>query len=317
MVNYITTIISDKYMSIGGFGHVFYDVLSSFIIAHLFNLKFVYSPIDSLNDNYHRKSGKKNPKKFGRIVWDDFLKFSNNELQIKDIKKLNLQEVKINLCKSFFSIKINKLEELFKNKDNTLFILTNNNRIYLNEIYHQKRNKYNIIIKKLKQKLVHLKENNKNINNKVISLHIRQGDWCNVPLVYYTNFLNLVDTSKYIINIFSVGNRKQMNNIRNIFSKYKDINYYLNTDVFDTFKKIYNSDIVVGGQSNFPKIITIFSNNIFIYLPYKDGECKSLGVNKKFKKYHLGNNLESFDEKNRIMTNLKITMNNKLILDNL
>ncbi len=312
MVNYITTIISKEYMSVGGFGHVFYDVLTAYILAEKYNLKFVYSPIDSLSDDYHRIVGKKRKiHKIKKISWDNFLKLDNNELNIKDIEKLNLSKEKINLCKSFFSFPLIKFENIIRNKNNTLFILTNNNRVYLNEIYHLDKNLFNRIYKKLKNKLLHLESKN---HKKTLALHIRQGDWTNVPIKYYQNFLNLYDTSKYEINIFSVGSCKQMNNIKNLLKDY-EVNYYLNTDVFDTFKKIYNSDIIVAGQSNFPKIIALFSKAKLIYLPYKDGECKPLGINRKFKLYHLGTKPELFDEKNRIFTNISCNLNRDKILE--
>jgi len=163
-------------MQVGGFGHVFYDVLSSYIISHLFNLKFVYSNIDTLDDNYHKTCGKKNPNKFNKTSWDSFLQFNNNELNMKNIEHLKLNKVYINLVKPFHSINLNILEEFINKHKNTLFILTNNNRVLLNEIYHLKRDKYEEIITKLKNKLLHLKKEKDNyILN--IAIHIRRGNW--------------------------------------------------------------------------------------------------------------------------------------------
>ena len=318
-MNYITTIIDSQYMQVGGFGHVFYDVLSSYIIAHLFNLKFVYSNISTLGDDYCRTRGKKDSNTFSKISWDSFLQFSNNELTMKDIEHLKLNKVYINLVKPFHSIDLNILEEFINKHDNTLFILTNNNRVYLNEIYHLKRDKYEEIITKLKNKLLHLKkEKNNDILN--IAIHIRRGDWDWQPLDYDINFIKLFQETipknkKYTINIYSIGTKKQLDEIKNTFEKLdENITFNFDTDVFDTFIDIYNADIVVGGHSNFPKIITMFTNNLFIYLPNKDGIVPALGVNNKWKLYHNGRSLEIFDEDYKIMTNIYCNMNKDLII---
>jgi len=308
-MKYISTIINNKYMQIGGFGHIFYDILSSYIIAHLFGLKFVYSPIVSLGFNHH--SGKNFGDRSDDINWDTFLKFYENETRIEELKNIN--KVKINICDAFKTMDINKLKNFIdSHPDNTLFILSNNNRIYINELYNYNRKVYNIVFNNLKKKLMHLKTKKNKITT--ISIHIRRGDWDWQPLSYNVEFLKLLKKKEYNINIFSIGTQNQLEEIKNKFKNFKNITFYFNTDIFDTFKKIYNSDIILAGHSNFPKIISLFSDNIIIYLPYNDGIINALGGFKKFKKFYLGKYPELFDEKKRIETDIYCKKNRDKII---
>lgn len=317
---YITTIIENKYMQIGGFGHIFYDILSSYIIAHLFNLTYVYSPIISLGNEHHTgiNSGSRNDD----ITWDTFLKFNKDEISIDDLNHLSLKKIEINLCEPFKSIDIKKLEKFIKSYDDeTLFILTNNNRVYLNELYYINNDIYTKVLHNLKTKLEHLKYPNKDHNKIKIAIHIRRGDWDWQPLSYNIEFIKLwksivrYKNIKYEINIYSLGKKTQLEEIKNKLDFLdNNIIYHFNTDIFDTFREIYNADIVVGGHSNFPKIISLFSNNIFIYLPYNDGIIRALGVNNKFRLYYLGEHPEIFDKEHRIETDIYCKKNRELII---
>ena len=317
---YITTIISDDYIQVGGFGHIFYDVLSSYIIAHLFNLTYVYSPILSLGNKHH--IGVQFGSRHDDIIWDDFLKFNINEVKLEDIQNLKLNKININLCSSFKSIQLDKLKKFIKLYDNdTLFILTNNNRIYINELYYLNNPVYLQVHQKLKHKLQNLKISNKN-NVTKIAMHIRRGDWDWQPLSYNIEFIKLwkelLPKKQYEIHIYSLGLDHEMNEIKNSINNLDDhIIYHFNTNIYKTFTDIYNSDIVVGGHSNFPKIISLFSNNIFIYLPYNDGIIPALGVNNDFRLNYLGEHPEIFDKEHRIETDIYCKKNRELIIEKL
>ena len=141
-MNYITTIISSEYMQIGGFGHIFHDLLTSYIISHMVkNLKFVYYPISSLGDDHHKNL--KHDDIFNKINWDSFLKFSENEIHFNDIKDKVNNIINIKLCDPFMTFTIDKFTEIIKNKTNTLFVITQNNRIHINEIYYTNNDIYN------------------------------------------------------------------------------------------------------------------------------------------------------------------------------
>ena len=61
----------------------------------------------------------------------------------------------------------------------------------------------------------------------------------------------------------------------------------------------------------------MFSNNIFIYLPYKDGIIPALGNYNNFELYYLGKYPELFDIENRIETDIYCKKNIKLIINKL
>ena len=318
-MKYITAIVEPKYMEVGGFGHVFYDVLTAYIISKLLNIKFVYSPISSLGAEHH--SGLSFGSTRDKITWDTFLQFNNDELNISDIESLNLNKVEINLCEPFTSMTIQEIETAIKSyDDNTLFILTNNNRMYLNELYYFKNDIYNQVFSNLKNKLAHLKKP-RDKESVIIAMHIRRGDWDCQPLSYNVEFIKLWQAinkdRSYKINIYSLGTEEQLQQIADLKTLDKNISFYFDTDVFETFSDIYNSDIVVGGHSNFAKIITMFSDNVFIYLPYNDGIIPALGVNNTFELYHLGHYPELFDEENRIETDIYCKKNRQLLIKKL
>ena len=319
-MKYITVIIDKKYMQVGGVGHILYDVISAYIISHLFNLQFVYNPINSLGNKHH--TGEINGYTKDNFNWDSFLQLNKNELSMHDTKNLNLDKVTINLCNPFKSVNIKQLETFIQShNDNTLFILTNNNRIYLNELFYFNNDIYTRVISNMKKKLSHLK-NYKQTKTIIISMHIRRGDWSSQPISYNIEFIKLLNiiykNINYQLNVYSIGIESQLNEIKNNLTPLnKNITFYFNTNVFETFSSIYNSDIVVGGYSNFPKIITMFSNNIFIYLPNNDGIIPALGVNRSFKTYHLGNYPEQFNKEKRIETDIYCNKNKDIIINKL
>ncbi len=320
-MNYITTVIEDS--SIGGFGHVFYDILTSYIISKMFNnVEYVHTDIVSLGDIHHK--GIKTGYKDDSYNWETFLQFGKNELRMNDIENLNLHKYEIHICTPFKSMDLEALTKIIASRENTLFLLKNNNRIYLNEIYYLKRNIYDNIFFSLKEKARHLKKITNSTTKKEIDIvmHIRRGDWDWQPLDYNINMINIIktiyDKKDYKITVLSLGNEKQMNEIKNKLSLLdSNIVFNFNTDVFETFSLIYNADIVIGGHSNFPKIITMFSDNIFIYLPYKDGVIPALGVNNEFKNCYLGTQPELFDVEHRFETDIYCKKNINQIIEKL
>lgn len=308
-------IVADpKYRVSGGLGHIFHEVLSSYIIAHLYDLKFVYSPLESLGDQHH--SGKNHGYKEDSVQWDSFLRFSDGETLLGDM--MDLTRVEINLCNPFDSIDNKQLGDFIQrhSDDNILFVLTNNNRVYLNEVYYFNRPCYTKIFENLKSKLKHL-ETPKN-NELTVAMHIRRGDWDWQPLSYNIEFIKLLRSvvvdRPYRINVYSLGTDQQMEEIRMLSQLDENITFHFNTDVFETFSGIYNADIVVGGHSNFPKTITMFSHNKFVYLPYKDGITRALGNHQKSELYYLGHYPELFDEDNRIETDVYCQKNREAIM---
>lgn len=304
-MKFIATIVNKKYMSVGGFGHIFYDVLTSLFIAELCDIKYLHSPITSLGDKHHK--GEQCGFTGDSNNWDAFLGFETDVIP-------DLQMVKINFCNPFMSMDINHVKNFIKNhSDNTVFVQANNCRIYPNEMYNYDSTIYYNVINKLKQQMNYLRQTSDEIN---IAIHIRRGDWCSQPLSYTTSILNIINkietNKKYCISIYSLGTNKQLDEIKNVCDTNNNIRFCFNTDVFDTFKNIMNSDLIIGGHSNFPKIISLFCETPLIFLPYNDGIIPPLGTNKNFKLYHLGNNLESYE--NKIETNIHCNKNKNLII---
>jgi len=148
-------------------------------------------------------------------------------------------------------------------------------------------------------------------------MHIRRGDWTSQPLEYNVNIMHILlsinSNIDYNINIYSLGTDEQLNEIHNALAPLSDkIIFHFNTDIYDTFKDILNSDIIIGGHSNFPKIISLFNTNSIIFLPYHDGIVQPLGTQKRHKLYYLGNNIEAYN--NRIETNIYCKKNKNEIL---
>ena len=186
----------------------------------------------------------------------------------------------------------------------------------MNEVYYFNRPCYTKIFENLKSKLKHL-ETPKN-NELTIAMHIRRGDWDWQPLSYNIEFIKLLRSvvvdRPYRINVYSLGTEQQLEEIRMLSQLDENITFHFNTDVFETFSGIYNADIVVGGHSNFPKTITMFSHNKFVYLPYKDGITRALGSHQKSELYYLGHYPELFDEDNRIETDVYCQKNREAIM---
>jgi len=306
MKQFITTIVEEEYMSIGGFGHVFYDVLTAMFIAELCDIEYVHSPITTLGVQHHIGS---NPGYTDDSVsWDTFLGFNIQSLP-------DLPKIKINFCDPFMSMDIDYVKNIIlqQTKD-VLFVQCNNCRIYPNEMYNYDQDVYLNVINKLRDQTYYLKHKTNTVN---IAMHIRRGDWTSQPLDYNVNIIHILQSIDsnvdYNLNIYSLGTDEQLNEIRDILTPLSDrIIFHFNTDIYDTFKEILNADLVIGGHSNFPKIISLFNNNPIVFLPYHDGIVQPLGTQKRHKLYYLGNNIEAYN--NRIETNIYCKKNKNEIL---
>ena len=80
--------------------------------------------------------------------------------------------------------------------------------------------------------------------------------------------------------------------------------FHLNENVFESFKNMYNADILIGGHSCFPKIIALFSRNVFFYLPFNDGVTRVLGGGVTGGPKYWGRSFEETDTNRCIMTDI-------------
>jgi hypothetical protein len=314
-MNYITLIITPNKMQLGGFGHIMNDVLSAYIIGQIFKCAYVHYPIKTLNDDYHRdcSSTKYNSEYFNKLTdWDAFLRFGDAEVKYSDIPE-TINRVELSIT-AFTTFSLEYLQNIIDSHTNTLFILTNNSRVYLNEIYHHPiySKYYPDIYSKLRCKLQHL---HRKEDVKRVCIHIRRGDWDWQPLEYTQNIIRLLRSEcNREIHVYAIGSESQLQHIKdNIDAD----GFHFNSSVTDTITDFYNADILVGGHSCFPKIVALFSSNTFIYLPFNDGQTRVLGGGVTGGTRMWGNSIESIDADRWIMTDIFCNLNRQKIINKL
>jgi hypothetical protein len=273
---YITTNI-DLHTA-GGLGHSFYDIISSYIIAEIYDITVVYKPLPTFSDAHLRKKYAKQIKKSKNLIgpgtlnnvidtkWDDIFGL-NKEIHIDSLK---CEKVFIKLEKNFISLSKEKLDSFFskfdRNKD-ILFILDKNNRIYLHEFNRWDSSLYQNLRKKMKEKC---SLNNSYVDKNLV-VHIRGGDTFNEPLNIIQQKLKniLIYISPTYITIISYGSESQCKQIKDTFKDIEDnnynIKYELNTDTFKCFEIMTSAYILLCGKSSYPKVAAYYSDAIVIY----------------------------------------------------
>lgn len=312
-MKYIAVEIEFDKLQIGGFGHILHDVLSAYLIARLTGSTYVHYPFKSLGDDYHRDrtvgAGKYDSQvqTDRRVSWDEFTRFGEGEVQIEDVRHLPTRA--LSPVQPFSSIPIEDLENLMA-EDDVLYLLHNNNRVLLEEVYAHDRELFDSIMPELKAKFIHLCRPPSAVPTAAI--HIRRGDWDWQPLTYDVNMIQLLDDD-YDIVVHSLGSEDQLQEIRDVLGPLSPrIQFRFNEPVMDTIIALYNADVVIGGHSGFPKMITTFSDNLFIYLPYNDGETQVLGGPRFPVGWH-GRAPEEYETHRRIRTNIRVLRNRDLI----
>jgi hypothetical protein len=257
------TFLSEQHSN-GGIGHCLNDYISCVIISEIFpDTVFV-------NNKFHIQPN------IGRNMlvspettdWFNFLNLSMlSSLNLDSLKK-NLEFNKINVKKTTGARKNNRyqnidLEYLKKNlQSNKLNYLTNNNRIYLFDLYYYE--KLNIvpqnstlnIVNKLKQNFYTTNKKMKK-QKKIINVYLRRGDF--QPSSFLEEFtlktLNLLyehinEKDKYTINIISAGQKNEMDKIREEYNKFNP-NFLFNQNEKEVFYLMTQSDILLFYNSTF------------------------------------------------------------------
>ena len=106
---YITTDINSciKKGGLGGLGHMYFNYITSYIIAIIFDLKHAYYPFKAAGTSKHQTE-----KSDEVIDWDNFLNFKKDEM---DFKKLKCKKVYLPVLKPFSSYSLPNLKKiLFK-----------------------------------------------------------------------------------------------------------------------------------------------------------------------------------------------------------
>jgi hypothetical protein len=320
-MNYITVIIDPEKMNVGGIAQIMNDVLSAYILSHLLdNYTYAHYPILSLTDDFYRDT---DPEKYTNTKyhdtqtnWEELLQFGKNEVPYDQVKHMNL--VHVNIVESFTTFTLDQFQRRYESYENTLFVLTNNNRIYLNEIRTTNPQAYNLISNKLFRKLKHLKIVKHSTIPITIGMHIRRGDWDTQPIEYNIRMIQLFQKHlelPFKIYVYAIGDQTQLKKIRYALNATKaDIEFRFNTNVFDTFQELYNADIIIGGHSCFPKIIAMFSKNILFYIPFNDGIIDVSHENVAKQVHQWGRAAEEWDTHRMIMTDIYCKLNRNIIL---
>lgn len=258
-----------KMHDIGGLGHSFTDYLTAFIISNIFDdVKFINQKL--LVTKQIRNMNVNN----NNFDWNSFL----NLKLLGNYEKINISKIhKIsNQNKKYKSIDIKKIYNFLV--DEKINFLVNNNRIYLFDLYYfelhnivPKNTTYNIV-KKLKTNF-YLKHNKKNKEKKIINIYLRRGDFQknhsqNFKDKFIYNSLKkiteIINLNEYTVNIISAGTDIQMNDIKNDFNYFKNINYLFNQKQEEVFYLMTQSDILLFFDSSFPFTASLFCDGLII-----------------------------------------------------
>ena len=172
-------------------------------------------------------------------------------------------------------------------KNNIIYCLKNNNRIYLFDLYSYevngivKKNTTKNIINNLREAYF-LKHELEKSKKKIINVYIRRGDlylnmlnknidddYFKFEFTFFNYIYNILCNkydfeNKYIFNIISAGTQSEMNEIINNYVNYKNINFIFNKPEDYVFKLIVNSDLLIFTSSSFPFTASLYSDGIII-----------------------------------------------------
>lgn len=217
--------------------------------------------IESKNDNY---------------FWNNYLNLDclSNNILLENIKYTELQH-----DKPFGNINLEQLNQLYE--DNTIYFFSNNNRIYLFDLYQYellglvKKNITQNIINDLKN-IFYQKHNKLNKEKYLINIYIRRGDLyvhkiknnisCDFEFNLFHFIYNKIKTKieKFTINIISAGLKTQMDDLNKYFENYNNINLLFNQKEEDMFYLMTQSDLLVFNESSFPLISSLYCNGLII-----------------------------------------------------
>jgi hypothetical protein len=128
------------------------------------------------------------------------------------------------------------------------------------------------------RKAYYLKHENKIKYKKIINVYIRRGDLYqhfknkNINNEYYDFEYNtfkymyslLPNKNNYIINVISAGNINEINDVKQQFSEFENINFILNEDQGYVFQLLTQSDLLIFSSSSFPFTASLYSNGYII-----------------------------------------------------
>jgi hypothetical protein len=272
-ITYLTNFENKKILDIGGLGHSLCDYLTPYIISKI-DPSFLF-----LNNKLEVSLQKRNMnvKNNEKYFWNDYLNLNKLNNIIYD--KTNEEYKKINLTKTYSNIELDSLQKM--NNDNTIYFFSNNNRLYLFDLYQYEllglveKNITKNIINNLRN--IFYEKHTKLIKNKyLINIYIRRGDLYenlknknkqkNFELHIFDYIYNKIKNNliDYTINIISAGTNEQMNNLKKYFENYNNINLLFNQKEEDVFYLMTQSDLLVFNETSFPFTSSLYCNGLII-----------------------------------------------------
>lgn len=274
---FITTDIDHciKTGGLGGLGHMFYLYITSYMIGLIYNIEHVYFPFKTAGTAKHQ-----NASSAEKLDWDNFINFKQDEKHHLELKCKRIYLPFLQPFQSYTLVQLNNFFNKYNRKEDILFLIGNCNRILPGEFYKWCTNNlintdlYNQLVRLLRYKCVY----KTNIKKGLLVIQIRRGDVVREPFEYYKDLLNFVSIHNDIkkIVIISLGTNEQMLEIQRFFTEYKNIEYLLNHDTINSFKLMMDAEFLIGGESSFPKIAGLYSDNHKYVLPLSPLNCKEI-----------------------------------------
>lgn len=243
-----------------GMGAQVLAIYSAILYSKIFNLKYLHTPIKSVEHNYD------NDHNFANKI-EDFFSFSKNEHVISEIpSKHTIIDIDSFTLNTFRLV----LSYLFTRNSTIIFKKSHYHNYTNNHV-----DKYNLIKEELKRKYYtnyKQKNNNKtNSSEKTIVIHIRRGDVGINDKERYTDNLEIkskiLQCKTYlekenlnpIFKIYSQGNENDFKDFKGIAS------FNLNGNIFDDFNDMVQADILFTAKSAMSYSAALLSDGKIIY----------------------------------------------------
>ena len=279
--------------TVGGLGHLFDDIVTSYIITEIFDLEHLHFPFQNCPSHLFTD-------------WEQFFNFGRNEINYHNFNKEDYEIIKVKTNRgNFKSFTFEELEKIFlPKKNNVIYEIIENSRVWINELYvweqegKVKEGTYWKIINKLRAKIKSLYKKSTSIE---CAIHIRigAGTWCALDdQIQYIKFILNKLPSDYNFTLYGKGSMQNEKYIMEQLKTY-NINFDFHSRDDLAFIKMINSDLLIAGRSRFTRVIGLFHEGIKIY---QRGELrppwwKETLKGDMSKKYNVGNHIEIRDKK--------------------
>lgn len=220
-----------------GFGAQYQRIIQTYIVCKNNNLNFVYTPLEHLEHNYDNDKDYNN--KLENLI--NFKKNITNTDETMNVKEIDYGSI---ILKQFES-KI----DYFCESQHMQFIKDcfweNKNRDCF------KNDKINVA--------VHIRRDN-------ISDKGAAGDRVTTPNSYYFNIMNTIrdkkacENKQLLFHVYSQGELYQFQDLSN-----NDVNFYINSDIIETFIGMVSADILITSPSSFSYVAALISDGEIHY----------------------------------------------------